>query len=1112
MASINTVIRKVIQGFNKDEFTDDKAFNYALATIIPYAGREVVVKGIKPKHVIEDLKKDFKNFYNYYHDRSLPEDEWDRELMLDVIDRVGQNVHFLPNNEKEAYFNELGYVRNPRSGVKKVFEKELKGRLRNKEVDIYRANDDIVDRDKLRVVGNINGLPYNVDRYELNNGTQLYMHGYVEDMRRKPVAFKMNGEYPAGMGLHSAAIYADENGKLYANVFDLNDYGKYGITKSITKLLKKELRTKGKKRDADIDDNTNRAATYGEIQPLAEMMDILGNPTIIETGIFPLSYEDAIFYSTNGKYKHKINNQLDKALNEYIKSMPNNYVLEGNLLARPGYNHHAKPISQPISNTSSENTMKKFGGKLRYGWGGMTSWDTAASLGYTLNNPDDPNREYNEAKATYDYYYAQAQAYAQFYGSMGGSSNPMDYMPSDLLDGSYENVNSFVNTAGFGEKALYGDINRAMSDDPQLWLKTRTRDISIYNNMQKRISNDIEVHRSNTNKTNSVQIPKGAILGQISKYGGLIPHKRFNYGGINTEDYTQPYSGNVGWGMQVKPEDITYSEYNADGEGIQGKEAINQAMTFGSAGASIGALSGMAAGTAAGAFGGPIGMAAGLVLGGIIGLITGNKKKKAEEARRRKLLAEQKEVNRQNTLGNMQNRIENDVAATRTQQPTTSFINNSFYTKYGGLIPMRKYNYGGIIPTEGGVMIPTSDDTMVAKGATHEQGGIMLNPQSEVENNEVIRVTPTGDQIFSDSLYVPGTRITYAKYANKLSRQKGKIENDIKSIKSTLNNALDEYPKLKQTHAQDGTSRRNMEKLAAKLNIKTGQLAQLEQELSNTFMNQEEQAYALGLRDTEPVMAKYGGNIKKHAFGVADMNLITNGLGFIGNILGNELTYKSNKAQLDFMKKLKVPKQAHLETQYHKIDTTPYEQARRKMTAETRRFNKWIENEVNNPQVLRNQKRKALIGYYEGLGDIAAKESDYRTSVYDKNYNARVTTNNLNSQIDYQDALAEYNRDMDYYNALIGLSNQAQSGRMAAINQMMQATGSYLNQRMYLASLPTGVQKEFYYGNNMNNELGLTAQDVRSLRRAGVDIRTMRNAWNTLNQSDLESVRFILGV
>lgn len=1087
MASINKVIRKVIQGFNKDEFTNDKAFNYALSTVIPATVMSQAGRKPSMKNFIEDLKSDFKLYYNYYDNGTLPEDPIERRRIISKIQRIAQNAHLLPPSEQDEYFKERGYIKNPNSKVKQVYSKELNGRLKGKDISIYSANPDVIDRGQLRVVGNLHGLHRTMSS--------------IPD-------FMIEGEYPADMGRYSAAIYTDKNGKLYANMFDLNDYGKYGLMKSIVKVAKDRKMKKFKYIGDDLSHETG--AEYDNLQPLAELADILGTPTIVESGVFPLSYEDAIYYANKGKKYHKNNKKLSKILNIYANSAPNDYIYDANYLMRDDPIMEKAILITP--NNTSNISKKKFGGKLRYGWGGMTPWDTAASLGFTLNDPNDPNREYNEAKATYDYYYAQAQAYAEYFGAMGGSSNPMDYMPSDLLDGSYENVNSFVDTHGFGEKALYGDINRAMSDDPQLWSKTRIRDISIYNNMQKRIANDVEIYRSNTNKTNNVQIPKGAVLSQISKYGGLIPHKRFNYGGINTAAYTQPYSGNVGWGMQVKPEDISYSEYNADGEGIQGSEMTNKAMMLGSAGASLGAMSGLAAGTALGAWGGPIGMAAGLIGGLIWGAISGNKKKKEEEARRRKLLAEQKEANRQNTLGNMQNRIENDVAATRTQQPTTSFINNSFYSKYGGLIPMRKYNYGGIIPTEGGVMIPTSDDTMVAKGATHEQGGIMLDPQSEVENNEVIRATPTGDQIFSDSLYVPGTRVTYAKYANKLSRQKGKIENDIKSIKSTLSEALDEYPKLKQTHAQDGTSRRNMEKLAAKLNIKTGQLAQLEQKLSNTFMNQEEQAYALGLRDTEPVMAKYGGNIKKHAFGVADMNLITNGLGFIGNILGNELTYNSNKAQLDFMKKLKVPKQARLETQYHKIDTTPYEQARRKMTAETRRFNKWIENEVSNPQVLRNQKRKALIGYYEGLGDIAAKESDYRTSVYDKNYNARVTTNNMNRQIDYQDLLAEYNRDMDYYNALIGLSNQAQNGRMAAINQMMQATNGYLNQRMYIASLPKGVQKEFYWGNNINNELGLTNQDIRSLRRAGVDIRTMRNAWNTLNQSDLESVRFILGV
>ena len=1079
MASINTVIRKVIQGFNKDEFTDDKAFNYSLATIIPYAGREVVVKGIKPKYVIEDLKKDFKNFYNYYHDRSLPEDEWDRELMLNVIDRVGQNVHFLPNNEKEAYFNELGYVRNPRSGVKKVFEKELKGRLRNKEVDIYRANDDIVDRDKLRVVGNINGLPYNVDRYELNNGTQLYMHGYVEDMRRKPVAFKMNGEYPAGMGLHSAAIYADENGKLYANVFDLNDYGKYGITKSITKLLKKELRTKGKKRDVDIDDNTNRATTYGEIQPLAEMMDILGNPTIIETGIFPLSYEDAIFYSTNGKYKHKINNQLDKALNEYIKSMPNNYVLEGNLLARPGYNHHAKPLSQPISNTSSENTMKKFGGKLKYGWGGFLTqsdfiddamtyrrnFDYIGSYGaYTTNGKDldkylwySGNAPDEEAlKNSYYVRYNDDDAYEK----SGGDLDLYRQLKYSVEDG----LSNVKQTNPYREDFETTTLHFVNAYGRDLIDKTNQEGKSIFINMQNKIAKDVARYRPSNDATNA-------------KYGGLVNYrKKYDLGGYSnpyTEKYHSDipaYSGNLNWGMKVEESDIPYSEYEAKGEGIVGSEMANYATTIGSAGAAIGTTAGLAAGTALGAWGGPIGMGIGALLGLLFGGIFGNRKRKEEEARRRKLLAEQKELNRQNTIGNMQDRHENDVAKIRTFNNNMSFNNNSFYGKFGGMLTRRKLEYGGHI-------IPNSADTSVAYGRTHEQ----INPQTgmtgvtygdaEVEGGgfvngqeyagEVIRNTPMGDQIFSNSLPMPGIRATYAQVAKALTDKKGKLEKEIEAQKEAITASQEIFNKAKLSKAKAGTSARNIEKQATLLNRKVGELAEIESQLDQTFASQEELATTLGLRKQNGAYAKYGGYRPKYAFGFNEASLVGN-IGIAGlNILANELTGRSNLKQLEFMRNLQTPKQAHVEAEYYNTDYDISNEIAM-AAAQYNRNRRFITDNASNAQVLRNAIRKSDIDFLSGHNELRSAQKKYQTEKFNLNRNARVQANNTNRQIDYANLVADYNKNMDYYQAVMGVKNQLQQNRMAALNQLSDAFSNYASTKIQEGMWAEGVRDDMY--------------------------------------------------
>lgn len=599
------------------------------------------------------------------------------------------------------------------------------------------------------------------------------------------------------------------------------------------------------------------------------------------------------------------------------------------------------------------------------------------------------------------------------------------------------------------------------------------RDLKIHNNMINRINDDIDRFRNMKNTE------------KLMRYGGI--YRKYPYGGTyaNNNNNIPAYSGYVGWGMKVRPDDIPYSKYNADGEGIVENAIWSGAMQGGSMGSTLGltvgsaiGASGAATGAAAGAIAGPLGALAGLILGGIFGGIfgfsDGEYAKQLEEERRKQLLAEQAERNRQNTLNNMEFRIENDVAKVRNAQQQTAFSGQSFYTKYGGLIkPRLKYANGGTI-------LPNSSDTAVAYGRTHEQIDPMTGEtgitygNAEVEGGglvgnkelpgEVIQQTPNGDRIYSDSLYVPGTRATYAQIAKALTDKKGIIEQEISTLQETLDTSLDVFNKAKLAKAKTGTATRNIEKLASKLNLKTGELARVDAQLNDVFTSQEQIATTLGLRDTTPVTARFGGYRPKYKFGTPELGLGMNTLSFIGNMITTGLSAKSNLAQLDFLSKLPVPKTNKVEAEHYTIDTTPYEEASRKMAAETKRFNKWIEDNISNPQVLRNQKRKNLISYYEGLSDINAKKSSYLTSIYDANRNARIAARNANNQGKYQDALNEYNRNMQIANARMSINNQTTQNYMASINQLMQAVGSYGNQKMYLASLPQSVQNEFYFG------------------------------------------------
>lgn len=66
-------------------------------------------------------------------------------------------------------------------------------------------------------------------------------------------------------------------------------------------------------------------------------------------------------------------------------------------------------------------------------------------------------------------------------------------------------------------------------------------------------------------------------------------------------------------------------------------------------------------------------------------MFTGRKKKRQEERRRQELLAEQAEMERQQTLGNMQDKVENDVATIRQSNLGNYSEGTGFYAKLGGM-------------------------------------------------------------------------------------------------------------------------------------------------------------------------------------------------------------------------------------------------------------------------------------------------------------------------------------------------------------------------------------------------------------------------------------------
>ena len=382
------------------------------------------------------------------------------------------------------------------------------------------------------------------------------------------------------------------------------------------------------------------------------------------------------------------------------------------------------------------------------------------------------------------------------------------------------------------------------------------RDSAIYANMQNKINNEALTSR-----------------GITAKFGGLVgtPRRKFYWGGTSIND-----PGSVQWGTRVRASDIEESKYSADGEGIVGGSALSGAGTGLGIGAAVGGTAALATGAAAGSWLGPIGAGIGALIGGIIGLFTGHKKKRQEERRRQELLAEQAEMERQQTLGNMQDKVENDVATIRQSNLGNYSEGTGFYAKLGGMIGRRKLNTGGQV-------VPNSSNSVVAYGQTHEQynpatgeTGIIYG-DSEIEGGgakngrmyagEVVRETPEGGQVFSDTIKVPGTNRTFADYAKKLTDMKGRKEAQVIQLADGVILSLSALDKSKTNKLQTGTNVRNIEKLVYRMNKARGESEAIDAKTEDLFEAQELYATALGLRNDAPVMRCGGMVRKKRPFG-----------------------------------------------------------------------------------------------------------------------------------------------------------------------------------------------------------------------------------------------------
>ena len=627
--------------------------------------------------------------------------------------------------------------------------------------------------------------------------------------------------------------------------------------------------------------------------------------------------------------------------------------------------------------------------------------------------------------------------------------------------------------------------------------------IPVKNYVDKLIANDKLIYANMQNKINNEVLTSRGIT---AKFGGLVgtPRRKFYWGGTSIND-----PGSVQWGTRVQASDIDESKYSADGEGIVGGSALSGAGTGLGIGAAVGGTAALATGAAAGSWLGPIGAGIGALIGGIVGLFTGRKKKRQEERRRQELLAEQAEMERQQTLGNMQDKVENDVATIRQSNLGNYSEGTGFYAKLGGMVGRRKLNTGGQV-------VPNSSNSVVAYGQTHEQynpatgeTGIIYG-DSEIEGGgakngrmyagEVVRETPEGGQVFSDTIKVPGTNRTFADYAKKLTDMKGKKEAQVIQLADGVTLSLSALDKSKTNKLQTGTNIRNIEKLVYKMNKARGESEAIDAKTEDLFEAQELYATALGLRNDAPVM-RCGGMVRKKRpfggyaspysltgvsasklttlppiqttasagggstfkFGFNEFGLGMNLASSLFGIVGNALNTRANRKAIEFESTLHVPKGNKVDAVQYSTDYDISEELQELGTQE-RRAARYITDNTSNVQTARNSVANLAINAQLARNKLYGAKKDYQRQRYDLNRQERVNARNVNSQIMYQDAINEYNKAVGLNQQLMAVRTQGLQGMLQGVEGLAGAVNNYASARLYEKLWPRGVTNHMRSG------------------------------------------------
>ena len=197
----------------------------------------------------------------------------------------------------------------------------------------------------------------------------------------------------------------------------------------------------------------------------------------------------------------------------------------------------------------------------------------------------------------------------------------------------------------------------------------------------------------------------------------------------------------------------------------------------------------------------------------------------------------------------------------------------------------------------------------------------------------------------------------------------------------------------------------------------------------------------------------------KDGFGVNELGLGINLVGSILGMVGNSLNTRSNRKALEWESALKVPKQNKIEAVQYNTDYDISQELQDLITQE-RRAERYITDNTSNVQTARNAVSKLLIDSQSARNKLYSQKKKYQNQRYDMNIQARSNANIYNNQIEYQDAINEYNKAVQLTSSMIGIRNRGLQGFLNGIDSISSAFNNYMQGRLYEKTWPSGVIHE----------------------------------------------------